>query len=93
MQSALILFDSVINLFIWAVIIAAVLSWLIGFNIINIQNKLVYIIASALNKLTEPFLSPIRRLLPNIGGLDLSPVILILLLIFIRNLVFEFFYY
>ncbi|MBH71852.1 MAG: hypothetical protein CMI97_05735 [Pelagibacteraceae bacterium] len=93
MQSAFILFDTVINLFIWAIILSAVFSWLIGFNIININNRLVYIIVDSLNRLTEPFLRPIRNLLPNLGGLDLSPVVVILLLIFFRNLVFEYFYY
>ena len=84
MQSAFVLFDSVITLLIWAVILSAVFSWLIGFNIINIHNRLVYIIVEALNRLTEPFLNPIRRLLPNLGGLDLSPIIVILLLIFLE---------
>ena len=93
MQSAFILFDTVINLFIWAIILSAVFSWLIGFNIININNRLVYIIVDSLNRLTEPFLRPIRNLLQNLGGLDLSPVVVILLLIFFRNLVFEYFYY
>ena len=93
MQSAFILFDTVINLFIWAIILSAVFSWLIGFNIININNRLVYIIVDSLNRLTEPFLRPIRNLLPNLGGLDLSPVVVILFLIFFRNLVFEYFYY
>ena len=93
MQSAFILFDTVINLFIWAIILSAVFSWLIGFDIININNRLVYIIVDSLNRLTEPFLRPIRNLLPNLGGLDLSPVVVILLLIFFRNLVFEYFYY
>jgi len=93
MQSAFVLFDSVVTLMIWAVILSAVFSWLIGFNIINIQNRLVYIIVNALNRLTDPFLIPIRRFLPNLGGIDLSPVVLILLLIFFRNLVFEYFYF
>ena len=93
MQSAFVLFDSVVTLMIWAVILSAVFSWLIGFNIINIQNRLVYIIVDALNRLTDPFLIPIRRFLPNLGGIDLSPVVLILLLIFFRNLVFEYFYF
>ena len=88
MQSAFVLFDSVVTLMIWAVILSAVFSWLIGFNIINIQNRLVYIIVNALYSLTNPFLIPIRRFLPNLGGIDLSPVVLILLLIFFRNLVF-----
>ena len=93
MQSAFVLFDSVVTLMIWAVILSAVFSWLIGFNIINIQNRLVYIIVDALNRFTNPLLIPIRRFLPNLGGIDLSPVVLILLLIFFRNLVFEYFYF
>tara|TARA_B100000029_G_scaffold316368_1_gene308761 strand:- start:4535 stop:4813 length:279 start_codon:yes stop_codon:yes gene_type:complete len=92
MYSALHLFDTIINLFIWAIILGAILSWLIGFNVVNINNRIVYLIAESLNKLTEPFLRPIRNLLPNLGGLDLSPIILILLLIFFRNLVFEYLY-
>ena len=93
MQSAMILFDSVVTLLIWAVILSAVMSWLIALNIFNFNNKIVYVIASGLNRLTEPFLNPIRRWMPNLGGLDLSPVVVILLLIFFRNLVFEYFYY
>ena len=87
MLAALNLFNSIISLFIWAVILAAAMSWLIGFNIININNKLVYTIADFLNRLTEPFLRPIRKLIPNLGGIDLSPIILILLLIFLRDLI------
>jgi len=93
MQSAFVLFDSVVTLLIWAVILSAILSWLVGFNIINIHNRLVYIIVDALHRLTEPLLNPIRRLLPNLGGIDLSPIILILLLIFFRSLIFEYFYF
>ena len=93
MQSAFFLFDSVVTLIIWAVILSAILSWLVGFNIINVHNRLVYIIVDSLQRLTEPLLLPIRRLLPNLGGIDLSPIILILLLIFFRNLVFEYFYF
>ena len=87
MLAALNLFNSIISLFIWAVILAAAMSWLIGFNIININHKFVYIIADFLNRLTEPFLSPIRRILPYLGGIDLSPVVLILILIFLKDLV------
>ena len=93
MQSAFVFFDSVVTLIIWAVILSAILSWLVGFNIINVRNRLVYIIVDSLQRITEPLLLPIRRLLPNLGGIDLSPIILILLLIFFRNLVFEYFYF
>ena len=87
MLAALNLFNNIIELFIWAIILSALISWLIGFNILNINNKLIYILADFLNRLTEPFLSPIRRILPYFGGIDLSPVILILLLIFLKDLV------
>ena len=87
MLAALNLFNTIVEFFIWTIILSAVLSWLIGFNIVNINNKLIYIIADFLNRLTEPFLSPIRRILPYLGGIDLSPVILILLLIFLKDLV------
>ena len=87
MLATLNLFNTIIGFFIWAIILSALMSWLIGFNIVNINNKLIYIIADFLNRLTEPFLSPIRRILPHLGGIDLSPVILILLLIFLKDLV------
>ena len=87
MLAAINLFNNIIDFFIWAIILSALMSWLIGFNIVNINTKIVYIIADFLNRLTEPFLSPIRRILPNLGGIDLSPVVLILLLIFVKDLV------
>ena len=87
MLASLNLFNNIVDFFIWAVILSALMSWLIGFNVVNINNKLIYIIADFLNRLTEPFLRPIRRILPYLGGIDLSPVILILLLIFLKDLI------
>jgi len=77
----------VITLYIWVVIIGAVLSWLIAFDVVNRRNRAVYMIADSLHRLTEPALRPIRKVLPDLGGLDISPVILILGLIFIRDVV------
>jgi YggT family protein len=77
----------VINLYIWVVIASAILSWLIAFNVVNTSNRLVYTIAEGLYRVTEPALRPIRNILPNLGGIDISPVILILLLLFIRDVV------
>jgi YggT family protein len=77
----------VITLYIWVVIIGAVLSWLIAFDVVNRRNRAVYTIADSLYRLTEPALRPIRKVLPDLGGLDISPVILILGLIFIRDVV------
>lgn len=71
-----------INLYIWIVIISAILSWLIAFNVVNTSNRFVYTIGDALWRLTEPALRPIRRFMPNLGGIDISPVILILVLYF-----------
>jgi YggT family protein len=77
----------VIDLYIWVVIIGAVLSWLIAFNVLNTHNRFVYQIVDMLYRVTEPALRPIRRVIPNLGGIDISPVILILFLIFIRDVV------
>ena len=77
----------VINLYIWVVIIGAVLSWLIAFNVVNTHNRFVYSVADILYRVTEPALRPIRSVIPNLGGVDISPVILILFLIFLRDVV------
>ena len=75
----------VIDLYIWVVIAGALLSWLIAFNVVNTQNRFVYSVADMLYRITEPALRPIRSVLPNLGGIDISPVILILFLLFIRD--------
>ena len=91
MQSLLILFDNFISFFIWILIINVVLSWLIGFSILNAQNKFVYMVYEFSYKITAPPLNIIRRYLPNFGSIDISPVLLIFLLYFVRNLIFEYF--
>ncbi|MDJ0511824.1 MAG: YggT family protein [Methyloceanibacter sp.] len=77
----------VIDLFIWVVIVSAILSWLIAFNVVNTNNRFVYSISEMLYRVTEPALAPIRSFMPNLGGIDISPVILILILLFIRDVV------
>jgi YggT family protein len=77
----------VIGLYIWVVIISAIMSWLIVLDVVNRRNRAVYTVADALHRLTEPALRPIRRALPDLGGLDISPVVLILGLIFLRDVV------
>ena len=76
-----------IQLYIWVIIIAAVLSWLIGFEVVNRRNRAVYVIADTFNRLTEPALRPIRRRLPDMGGLDISPIVLIIGLWFVQDVV------
>ena len=91
MRSLLWLIDTVITLYVWLLIASAVLSWLIAFNVVNLRNPIVMQVADFLDRVTEPALRPIRRVLPNLGGIDISPIILILLLYFVRNLIFELF--
>lgn len=74
-----------IELYIWALIASAVMSWLVAFNVVNTRNRFVYTVMDTLYRLTEPALRPIRRALPNLGGVDISPIILILLLYFVQN--------
>ena len=91
MYALLWLFDTVVQLFIYVLIASAVLSWLVAFNVVNERNPIVAQIGDFLYRVTEPVLRPIRRILPNLGGIDISPIILILGLFFLRNLVFELF--
>ena len=91
MKSILILFDNVIGLYIWILIINAVVSWLVAFNVLNTSNRFVYSLLDVSYKLTDPPLNFIRRYLPNLGTIDISPIVLILVLMFLRNLVFEMF--
>jgi len=91
MKSVLILFDNVISIYIWILIINVIISWLVAFNVLNTSNRFVYSLLDVSYKLTAPPLNYIRRFLPNLGSIDISPIILILALMFIRNLVFEMF--
>ena len=90
MKSIFLLVDSVINIYIWLIIINAVLSWLVAFNVLNTQNRFVFSVLNATHQLTDPVLNKIRRFIPNLGSIDISPVVLILALMFFRNLVFEY---
>jgi len=78
---------SIISLYIWLVIISAIMSWLVAFNVINMHNQIVSMIGGFLYRITEPAMRPIRRFMPDLGGIDISPVILILGLIFVRDVV------
>ena len=83
----LFLFNSLISLAIFLVIVTAILSWLVAFDVINLRNPAMYRIVKTLDQLTEPMLRPIRRFLPNLGGIDISPIILLLLLQALRIVV------
>jgi YggT family protein len=76
---------TIIDLYMWVVIISVILSWLTAFNVINTHNRFVYMVGTFVYRLTEPLLRPIRGILPNLGGLDLSPLVLILGLVFLKE--------
>lgn len=89
MRALFWLLDTAISLYVWALIIAAVLSLLLAFNILDSRNRLVWTISDFFYRVTEPVLRPIRRFLPDLGGVDLSPLVLILLLQALRILLGE----
>ena len=89
MYALLTLISQLIEFYIWIIIASAVLSWLVAFDVINMRNRFVYLVGDALNRLTEPAYARIRRFLPDMGGIDLSPLVLIFGLMFLRNLMWE----
>jgi len=89
MRAFLWLLNTVINIYVWLLIAQAILSWLLAFGVINRYNRSVSVIGDFLYRVTEPALRPIRALLPNFGGVDISPVVLILILYFVQKLIDE----
>ncbi len=84
------LINTVISIYIWLLIAMVVLNLLVSFNMVNTGNRFIYTVGDFLNRITEPLLRPIRNILPNLGGIDISPMVLILALYFIRDLAFQF---
>ena len=78
MHSFLVLIDTVVNLYIWGLVIFVVVNWLIAFKVINPTNRFVYLAMDSLYRITEPVLRPIRSVMPNLGGIDISPVVLVI---------------
>ncbi len=89
MLSLAVLIDKIIDIYTWIVIASAIMSWLVAFGVVNVRNRFISVVVDMLFKLTEPVLRPIRRVLPNLGGVDISPVILLLGLFFIRSLLWS----
>ena len=80
------LVSNIINLMIWFIIAQAILSWLVAFDVVNYRNRFVYSVGTFLDWVTAPLLEPFRRIIPNLGGIDISPIVVILLLQFISVL-------
>ncbi|MEM7122169.1 MAG: YggT family protein [Pseudomonadota bacterium] len=85
------LIDEILFIYMLILIAHVIMSWLVAFKMVNTQNQIIYQIGTALYRMTEPVLGPIRRFLPNMGGIDLSPLVVLILIIFIRKLLNELF--
>jgi YggT family protein len=75
----------IINILWWIIIVSAIFSWLFAFNVINTRNPFVNQVAGALYNMTEPLYRPIRRFMPNLGGVDLSPLVVLVILFFLQQ--------
>jgi YggT family protein len=87
MRALFYVIDLALELYIWVVIAAAIFSWLVAFHVVNTRNQAISMIGEFLYRITEPALRPIRNVMPNLGGIDISPVILFLIIIFIRYVI------
>lgn len=81
---------AVIDIYVFVLIASVIMSWLVAFSVLNTSNRFVYLVYDSLYRITEPALRPIRRFMPNLGGIDLSPLVLLLLLYFLQNLLVEY---
>jgi YggT family protein len=81
------LIDNILEIYSWVIIAAAIMSWLVAFGVINVRNQFIRVVVDLLYRLTEPVLRPIRRMLPNLGGVDISPIVVLLLIFLLRYLI------
>ncbi|MEO1197779.1 MAG: YggT family protein [Pseudomonadota bacterium] len=81
-----------LDIYVWIIIFSAILSWLVAFGVVNTRNQFVATVGNALHQITEPALRPIRRFLPNLGGIDISPIVLILLIFLIQRIIILYIY-
>jgi len=92
MRALFLVIDLALQLYIWLLIAAAVLSWLVAFGVVNTRSPVVAAVGDFLYRITEPALRPIRRMLPNLGGIDVSPIILLLLIFLIERIIILYLY-
>jgi YggT family protein len=92
MKSVIVVLDIALQLAVWLLIIQAIMSWLLAFNVINRRNQFVATVWSFMLAITEPVLRPLRRIIPPFGGLDLSPLVLLLAIYFIRDAMWRYVY-
>jgi len=92
MRSVLDVVLLALQIYVWVLVASAVLSWLIAFNVVNTRNQFVSTVYDMVYRVTEPALRPIRRRLPDLGGIDISPIILLLLIFFIQSVIVRYIY-
>ncbi|MBL6615756.1 MAG: YggT family protein [Reyranella sp.] len=90
MISLALLIYKILDIYSWIIIISAILSWLVAFGVVNVRNQFIRMVVDFLYRITEPVLRPIRRFLPSLGGIDISPVVALLLIIFLQHLLREY---
>lgn len=81
---------TVLNIYFWIVIAMVIFSWLVAFNVVNTNNQFIYQVRYFLHRITEPVLGPIRRFLPDLGGLDISPMVLLIGIIFLQRMIIHY---
>ena len=92
MRSVLYIILIALDIYVWLLIASAILSWLVAFNVVNTRNQFVGMVGDFLFRITEPVLRPIRSILPNLGGIDISPIVLILLIFLIKDIIVRYIY-
>jgi YggT family protein len=92
MRSILYILLIALDIYVWLLIASAILSWLVAFNVVNTRNQFVAMVGDFLYRITEPALRPIRSILPNLGGIDISPIVLILLIFLIKDIIVRYVY-
>lgn len=88
-HSVFFIVDALLTMLVWAIVISAVLSWLVAFDIINLRNHAVYQISTFLDRVTQPVLRPFQRLIPPLGGVDISPIVLVLIITAVQRFILE----
>jgi YggT family protein len=90
MRPLLDLVDNILQIYAWIIIAAAIMSWLVAFGVVNVRNQFIRVVVDLLYRLTEPVLRPIRRMLPNLGGVDISSIVVLLAIYVLRYLIVEY---
>jgi YggT family protein len=93
MMSAGLLILKILDIYSAIIIASAIMSWLVAFGVVNVRNQFIRVVVDLLYRVTEPVLRPIRRILPNLGGIDISPVVALLLIIVIQHFIANYILY